>query len=163
MSDSVAQQAPLSMRFPSQVGAGSHSLLQGIFPVQGSNLGLLHCRQILYCLNDLIQTFYHTTLALCSSPYTVCGVCFCLNKYTSYLVLCLLLNSFCYEASRLWAPLGSHMRCAISEDCGVWPCSSPGHVGSSPKQDFGWVRVPTCEFKSQSEVNSFCYTQNSSR
>ena len=24
---------------------GSHSLLQGIFPTQGSNLGLLHCRQ----------------------------------------------------------------------------------------------------------------------
>ena len=31
-------------------GVGSHSLLQGIFPTQGSNLGLLHCRQILYCL-----------------------------------------------------------------------------------------------------------------
>ena len=29
----------------------SHSLLQGIFPAQGSNLGLLHCRQILYHLN----------------------------------------------------------------------------------------------------------------
>ena len=30
---------------------GSHSLLQGIFPTQGSNLGLLHCRQILYHLS----------------------------------------------------------------------------------------------------------------
>ena len=29
-------------------GVGSHSLLQGIFPTQGSNLGLLHWRQILY-------------------------------------------------------------------------------------------------------------------
>ena len=29
-------------------GVGSHSLLQGIFPTQGLNLGLLHCRQILY-------------------------------------------------------------------------------------------------------------------
>ena len=27
---------------------GSHSLLQGIFPTQGLNPGLLHCRQILY-------------------------------------------------------------------------------------------------------------------
>ena len=27
---------------------GSHSLLQGIFPIQRSNLVLLHCRQILY-------------------------------------------------------------------------------------------------------------------
>ena len=32
-------------------GVGSHSLLQGIFPTQGSNPGLPHCRQILYCLN----------------------------------------------------------------------------------------------------------------
>ena len=29
-------------------GVGSCSLLQGIFPTQGSNPGLLHCRQILY-------------------------------------------------------------------------------------------------------------------
>ena len=32
-------------------GVGCHSLLQGIFPTQGSNMGLLHCRQILYRLN----------------------------------------------------------------------------------------------------------------
>ena len=31
-------------------GVVCHSLLQGIFPTQGSNLGLLHCRQILYHL-----------------------------------------------------------------------------------------------------------------
>ena len=30
---------------------GSHSLFQGIFPIQGSNSGLLYCRQILYHLN----------------------------------------------------------------------------------------------------------------
>ena len=32
-------------------GVGSRSLLQGIFPTQGSNPGLLHCRQILYQLS----------------------------------------------------------------------------------------------------------------
>ena len=32
-------------------GAGCHTLLQGIFPTQGSNPGLLHCRQILYHLS----------------------------------------------------------------------------------------------------------------
>ena len=32
-------------------GVGSRSLLQGIFPTQGSNLGLLHCRWILYQLS----------------------------------------------------------------------------------------------------------------
>ena len=32
-------------------GVGCHSLLQRIFPAQGSNSGLLHCRQILYHLS----------------------------------------------------------------------------------------------------------------
>ena len=32
-------------------GVGSLSLLQGIFPTQGSNPGLSHCRRILYQLN----------------------------------------------------------------------------------------------------------------
>ena len=32
-------------------GVGSHALLQGILPTQGSNRGLPHCRQILYCLS----------------------------------------------------------------------------------------------------------------
>ena len=32
-------------------GVSSHSLLEGIFPTQGSNLGLLHCRHILYPLS----------------------------------------------------------------------------------------------------------------
>ena len=30
---------------------GCHFLLQGIFPTQGLNLGLPHCRQILYRLS----------------------------------------------------------------------------------------------------------------
>ena len=50
----VAHQAPLSMEFSRQeswTGLGNHSLLQGIFPIQGSNPGLLHCRWILYCLS----------------------------------------------------------------------------------------------------------------
>ena len=32
-------------------GVGSRSLFQGIFPTQGLNPGLPHCRQILYCLS----------------------------------------------------------------------------------------------------------------
>ena len=32
-------------------GVGCHALLQGIFPTQGSNPGLLQCRQILYHLS----------------------------------------------------------------------------------------------------------------
>ena len=32
------------------IGVGCHALLQRIFPTQGSNRSLPHCRQILYCL-----------------------------------------------------------------------------------------------------------------
>ena len=33
------------------IGVGSHAPFQAIFPTQGSNPGLLHCRQILYHLS----------------------------------------------------------------------------------------------------------------
>ena len=46
-------------------GVGCHFLLQGIFPTQGSNPGLSHCRQTLYhlshqgSLSHCRQTLYH--------------------------------------------------------------------------------------------------------
>ena len=76
-----------------------------------------------------------------------------LNKSTSYLSLCLSLNSFCDEMSRTQASLGSETRY-----CGFCLGSSPSHVGSSLKQDFGWPQVPTHGFKSQSVVNGFMST-----
>jgi len=57
-------------------GVGSHSLLQGIFPTQGSNPGLPHYRQIVYQLNNKLEEgawYIHTTclpaksLQLCSA------------------------------------------------------------------------------------------------
>ena len=48
----VAHQAPLSCNSPGKnTGVCCHSLLQGIFPTQESNPGLMHCRQILYQLS----------------------------------------------------------------------------------------------------------------
>ena len=45
---------------PGQIaGVGSSSLLQGIFPTQGLNPGLPHCRQILY------QLSHHGSLSMC--------------------------------------------------------------------------------------------------
>ena len=42
----------LSMEFSGKkTGVGCRSLLQGIFPTQSSNLGLLHYKQILYHLS----------------------------------------------------------------------------------------------------------------
>ena len=48
----IACQAPLSMGFSRNTGVGCHFLLQGIFPTQGSNPGLLHCRQTPYPLSQ---------------------------------------------------------------------------------------------------------------
>ena len=43
-------------------GVGSYSLLQGIFPTQGSNPGLWSCRQILYCLSHQRSPPHHNYL-----------------------------------------------------------------------------------------------------
>ena len=62
-------------------GVGSLSLLQGIFPTQGSNLGLPHCRQILYQLShkgspvfskNSSYKWYHTiSVFLCLTYFTL--------------------------------------------------------------------------------------------
>ena len=50
-------------------GVGCHALLQGIFPTQGQNPGLLHCRRILYCLShqgnpaSLVELAYFSHLS----------------------------------------------------------------------------------------------------
>ena len=36
-------------------GVGCHALFQAVFPTQGSNTGLLHCRQILYRLSHQVS------------------------------------------------------------------------------------------------------------
>ena len=54
MSNSFWPHGLQSMEFSSpdqNTGVGSVSLLPGIFPIQGQNPGLLHCRQILYQLS----------------------------------------------------------------------------------------------------------------
>ena len=53
VSDSLQSHGPYNTwNSPGQnTGVASLSLLQGIFPAQGSNPGLPHCRQILYQLS----------------------------------------------------------------------------------------------------------------
>ena len=53
-------------------GVGCHFLLQGIFPTQESNLGLLHCRHILYQLSyegSLKVKFTQSCVTLCDPMY----------------------------------------------------------------------------------------------
>ena len=51
-------------------GVGCHFLLQEIFPTQGSNPGLPHCRQILYCVSH-----QGSPLKKVVAPDNSCWVC----------------------------------------------------------------------------------------
>ena len=69
---------------PKNTGVGSLSLLQGIFPTQGSNPGLQHCRQILYHLShhNLLRNITHH-----STPnifFYQCDECFIKNTIISF-------------------------------------------------------------------------------
>ena len=64
---------------------------------------------------------------------SVYWVCISLNKSTSYLSLCLSLNSLCHKTSRTWASWSPETRYVISikrhgfkSQSGFWPGSSPG-------------------------------------
>ena len=55
-------------------GVDCHSLLQGISPTQGLNPGLLHCRQIFYCLShqgspDILLLFSHLVVSDSLRPH----------------------------------------------------------------------------------------------
>ena len=56
-------------------GVGSRPLLQGTFATQGSNPGLLHYRQILYCLNYQRSPIYTYTLVPRNIQVTICFGC----------------------------------------------------------------------------------------
>ena len=52
-------------------GVDCHALLQGIFPTQGSNPGLLHCKRILDCLSH--QGSPHKVLWIPNIPVSLQG------------------------------------------------------------------------------------------
>ena len=70
--NSKSQESP-TIKKKKNTGVGCPFLPQGIFPTQGSNLHLLHCWQILYCLSHqgsliiCIFAYYLMTIALVSS------------------------------------------------------------------------------------------------
>ena len=51
---------------------GCHFLLQGICPTQGSNLGLLHCKQILYHLSLQGNPYFPLILPSTSKNPNLC-------------------------------------------------------------------------------------------
>ena len=59
-------------------GVDSRSLLQGIFPTQESNPGLLHCRWILYHLNHQRSPFHTTVVKFISFGHDFLKGFFCI-------------------------------------------------------------------------------------
>ena len=58
-------------------GVGCHSLLHRIFPTQGSNPGLLHCKRILYCLSHKkYNNFYilNIHIYICTGIYIILSI-----------------------------------------------------------------------------------------
>ena len=72
--------------FPGKnTGMGCHCLLQGIFLTQGSNPGLLHCRQILYQLNHKGSQCENriNSKCVCVCMCVCVSVCVCIILSTS--------------------------------------------------------------------------------
>ena len=73
-------------------GMGSLSLLQGIFPTQGSNPGLLHCRWILYWLSHkgsprILEWVAYPSSRRSSQPRNWNGVsCFAGRVFTNWVI-----------------------------------------------------------------------------
>ena len=83
---------------------------------------------------------------------TLCEVCVSLylNKFTSYLSLCLSLNSFHDETSRTWVPEGIETRY-----CGFWLDLSPRTWVQVPSRVLAWFQSHPYWLESQFEVNTF--------
>ena len=102
--------------FPGKsTGVGCHFLLQGIFPTQGSNPGLQHCRQILYRLSH--QRSRDSPMfaeSLIKWVWThKCGVFFCLIFYIWFLAkknICMCVCIYIYTHTYTY-PIGSREGC----------------------------------------------------
>ena len=99
----VARQPPPSMDSPGKnTGVGSHFLLQGIFLTQGSNLGLLHCKQMLYREppgKSCVCVYIHEILCVC-----VC-VCVCVCIHTRFPVCMCACMLSCFSCVWLFVTL----------------------------------------------------------
>ena len=117
-------------------GVGSFSLLQGIFPTQGLNPGLSHCRQILYqlshkgspwgrdfCPNSkhLLQAAQKSLLnfwmRVCLKPHPSFLSVFC-SSYMKFFFILFFVGFFCLLTSwlltALWFPLSYVLLLSLS-------------------------------------------------
>ena len=114
---------------------GCHFLLQGIFPTQGSNPGLLHCRQMLNPLN------HHGSHILTKYPFK------CLELVSAHSVMYLppeMPHSWLTKIMILW------WKCMLSHFSHVWffatlwtlTCQAPLSKGFSRQEHWlKWVAI----------------------
>ena len=75
-------------------GVGGHALLQGIFPTQGSDPGLLHRRRLLYHLSHQESPILHTVVCICQSQAPILSVTIALpTGKPSNLYFCFVIHS----------------------------------------------------------------------
>ena len=87
----VVHKTPLSTELPRQeYWSGCHSLIQGIFPSQGWNSGLLHCRQILYHMSHMIYMYVCMCVCVC--------VCVCVSCNIYIYIMCDYIYIYIYIA-----------------------------------------------------------------
>ena len=97
MSDSLQSHGLQPTKFPhpwifpgKHTGVGCHFLLQEIFPTQGLNPGLLHCRQTLYCLSHQGRFFVRMKLNNAQQFVGLDSLPFCSTLFlTSIFLFCL--------------------------------------------------------------------------
>ena len=94
-------------------GVGCHSHLQGIFPIQGSNLCLLHCRRILYHLSqeqehrwcEIIVLKHHFMSQSQSAVHMECHHCnarlCCVSHWTYHMYVQCTKQTFLPKSGRL--------------------------------------------------------------
>ena len=106
---------------------GSHSHLQGIFPTQGSNSGLLHCWQILHHLSYQVKQKQFDSL-------------FCYRFSQVRTPLDRMWGSFCQGCAYVCACMLSHS--VMSDSVAPWTaaCQDPLSMGF-PRQEY-WSGLP---------------------
>ena len=117
-------------------GVGSRSLLQGIFPTEGSNPGLLHCRQILYCLSHQGS---HSLITFDEKDSTVSITSHCCNAgaifspfYCRFFITSSPIMVFFFFALCLFLTAGTSVQCCVPvPGNNAWHCMN-------------WVNISEC-------------------
>ena len=127
-----------------EYGVSIHFLFQGIFLTQASNLGLLHCRQILDCLircrmeekNGVIFEGDREYVADSSSQLKDCW-CLTNNTFKS--------NSFLKMLSKIILAAGLHLRGSDLIPLAITMQNTTGyiHINQSPGSFENWKPVST--------------------